>query len=225
MSRYSFSTLLGVLMLLCSTAAHAQEEAKTVRQKPLKAWQEQRLHADYTGWKRALPSSLKAQYAGGMGIASVGISWDYGRSNQFETDFHFGFLPRRYSDRNHAVFTLKQNWMPWNIRCTDWLGIEPFSCGLYLTTITGPRAIYWRSEPSKYGGPYYRFATRVRAYLYAGQRATWYVQRPDATFKQVTLYYELSVKELDAIAKFTNKDLSLSDIFYFSVGVKLGFEL
>lgn len=225
MSRYSFSGLLCALLLLGSMPLFAQEEPRTTHSKPLKAWQEQRLHLDYTGWKRILPTYLKVQYAGGMGLASAGIGWDFGRSNQFETDFHVGFLPRRYSDRNHAVFTLKQSWMPWNIRCGERLGIEPFSCGLYLTTITGPRAIYWRSEPSKYGGAYYRFATRVRAYLYAGQRATWYVQRPDATFKKVTLYYELSVKELDAIAKFTNKDLTLSDIFYFSVGVKVGFEL
>lgn len=222
MSRSFINALVCAVALLVSCAVSAQEQAQEVAMKP---WKAQRLHADYEGWKRALPTHLKVQYAGGMGIASAGFGWDFGRSNQFETDFHVGFLPRRYSDRNHAVFTLKQSWMPWNIRCTDWLGIEPLSCGLYLTTITGPRAIYWRSEPSKYGDAYYRFATRVRAYLYLGQRATWYAQRPDATFKQVSLYYELSVKELDAIAKFTNRDLKMRDIFYFSFGVRLGFEL
>lgn len=90
MSRSFINTLVCAVALLASCAVSAQEQAQEVAVKP---WKAQRLHANYEGWKRALPTHLKVQYAGGMGIASAGFGWDFGRSNQLETDFHVGFLP------------------------------------------------------------------------------------------------------------------------------------
>lgn len=181
---------------------------------------EQRRHADYRGWARLLPTHLKLQYAGGMGIASLGFGWDYGRRNSWETDLQIGYLPKHYTEGyGRATFTLRQSCIPWNIRCHEQLGIEPFSCGLYLNFITGGG--YWMREPSKYGGPYYRFSTRMRAYLYVGQRITWYHRNPHSALRSIGLYYELSAKELDLLAKCTNRELSIADIFYFSFGVRM----
>lgn len=181
---------------------------------------EQRRHADERGWRRLLPTHLKLQYAGGLGLCSLGAGWDYGRSNQWETDLQIGWIPSYCIDGGtRATFTLKQNYLPWNIRCGERFGIEPFSCGLYLNLLTGPD--YWLREPSKYGGSYYRFMTRLRAYLYVGQRITWYHRRAGSCLRGVTLYYELSAKDLDLVAKCTNRKLTIPDIFYFSFGVKV----
>lgn len=180
----------------------------------------QRLHADYTGWARMIPTHVKLQHAGGMGLLSLGAGWDYGRRNQWETDVQIGWVPSYSIDGSaRATFTLKQNFMPWNIRCGERFGIEPFACGLYLNLLTGPG--YWLREPSKYGGSYYRFMTRLRAYLYVGQRATWYHRRPGSLLHSVTVYYELSAKDLDLVAKCTNRKLTIPDIFYFSFGVQV----
>lgn len=40
--------------------------------------------------------------------------------------------------------------------------------------------------------------------------------------RSVSLYYELSTKELDWVAKFGNHDLLLTDMVYFSFGMKIG---
>ena len=216
---YVLCGFVGVVLLLAPRALQAQENSL------ISGGKAQRLHADYNGLQRLLPTHIKLQYAGGMGLASLGMGWDYGRSNQFETDLQVGFIPAKYSSVSRAVFTLKQNWMPWNIRCTDWLGIEPFSCGLYASIISGTTQNYWFLEPSKYGGPYYRFATRVRLHLYVGQRISLYRSATDAVVDRLTLYYELSAGELDLVAKMTNRHLHLDDIVYFSFGVKLGLNL
>ena len=181
----------------------------------------QRRHADYTGWARLTPTHAKLQYAGGMGLASLGLGWDYGRNNRWETDLHFGWVPKRcIGSEGRATFTLKQNYIPWNIRCHEQFGIEPFACGLYLNFISGSG--FWLHEPTeKYGGGYYRFSTRMRAYLYFGQRATWYHRAPNSCLRSISLYYELSAKELDLIAKTTNRTLSIPDIFYFSFGIRM----
>ena len=216
---YVWYGVVWVFLLFVPQALQAQDA------KLIEGWKAQRMHTDYAGLQRLTPTHLKLQYAGGMGLASLGVGWDYGRSNQFETDLHVGFIPANYSTVSRAVFTLKQNWMPWNIRCTDWLGVEPFACGLYASIISGTTQNYWFLEPSKYGGPYYRFATRVRMHLYVGQRVSWYRTAADAVVDRLTLYYELSVGELDLLAKMTNRHLHLRDIVYFSFGVKLGLNL
>lgn len=177
-----------------------------------------REHQGYTSWKRLLPTHVKAQYAGGMGFLSVGYGWDYGRKCRWETDLLFGVLPKAYSDKTHITFTLKQNYIPWSIRCWDWLSIEPFSCGAYLNLISGED--FWIREPDRYpGDKYYNFTSRIRLHLYAGQRFTFQVRR-ESLLRHITLYYEFSANDLDIVAKFGNRTLDFTDIIYFSVGIK-----
>ena len=177
-----------------------------------------REHRGYTSWKRLLPTHVKAQYAGGMGFLSVGYGWDYGRKCRWETDLMFGVLPKSCSDRTHLTFTLKQNYIPWSIRCRDWLSVEPFSCGAYLNLISGED--FWIREPDRYPGDrYYDFTSRIRFHLYAGQRVTFRTKR-ESLLRHITLYYEFSANDLDLVAKFGNRTLSFTDIVCFSVGIK-----
>ncbi len=210
----SFSKRWLTLLLLCiSTTLYAQQPDSTAR-RPL----DTRSHTGYTGWKRIVPTHIKAQYAGGMGVMSVGAGWDYGKKCRWETDLLIGYLPKRYSDGAHATFTLKQNYIPWSIRCHERLSIEPLSASLYLNFITGEN--YWMKDPDRYGGPYYRFASRMRLHLGLGQRATYHLRNPQGALRSVTLYYELHTYDLDICAKATNKSLKMGDIFRFSCGVK-----
>lgn len=177
-----------------------------------------REHRGYEGWERGIPTHAKAQYAGGMGFMSLGCGWDYGRKCRWETDVMIGVLPKAYSDRTHMTFTLRQNYIPWSIRCYDRFAIEPFTCGIYFNFITGDD--YWVREPDRYpGDKYYNFTSRLRTYLYVGQRFTYYLKN-DCLLRSITLYYEFSANDLDIIAKCGNSSLGLSDIVYFSVGIK-----
>ena len=178
-------------------------------------WRE---HRGYEGWERLLPTHVKAQYAGGMGFMSFGCGWDYGKKCRWETDVLVGFLPKAWSDRTHATFTLRQNYIPWSIRCCERFAVEPFTTGLYLNFISGED--YWVREADKYpGDSYYGFTSRLRAHLYVGQRFTYYLKN-DGLLRNITLYYELSANNLDIIAKCGNKSLDLSEIVYFSLGIK-----
>jgi len=178
-----------------------------------------REHAGYDGWERLIPTHAKLQYAGGMGVLSIGAGWDYGRKCRWETDVMAGFLPRAYADRFHLTLTLRQNYIPWSIRCGSRFAFEPFACGVYLNFISGER--FWVVEPARYPGEgYYGFTSRLRIHLCAGQRFTFNFNT-DAALRAMTLYYELSANDLNIVAKFGNRSLHLSDIVFFSAGVKL----
>lgn len=181
---------------------------------------DRREHVGYEGWERLIPTHAKVQYAGGMGVMSFGAGWDYGRRCRWETDVMVGFLPRAYADKFHMTFTLRQNYIPWSIRCgRGRFSVEPFACGAYLNFISGER--FWMREPARYPGEgYYGFTSRLRIHLYVGQRFTVNFN-PDSAVRAMTLYYELSANDLNIVSKFGNKSMSLSDIVFFSAGVKL----
>lgn len=44
---------------------------------------------------------------------------------------------------------------------------------------------------------------------------------PDAAVRAMTIYYEFSANDLNIVAKFGNRSLRVSDIVFFSAGVKL----
>ena len=207
--------VLATVFSLSSAVAQTQDGRKPEK----KSWKlDYRKHQGYEGWTRLLPTHVKAQYAGGMGFMSLGYGWDYGRKCRWETDLMIGILPKAYSDRTHMTFTLKQNYIPWSIRCCDQFAIEPFSCGLYFNFISGED--YWVREPDRYpGDKYYNFTSRLRMHLYIGQRFTYYSSN-NSLLRHITLYYEFSANDLDIVSKCGNRSLDLSDIIYFSIGIK-----
>lgn len=178
-----------------------------------------RNHTNYQGWERMIPTHIKLQYAGGMGLLSAGIGWDYGRKNRWETDVMVGLLPKSYSDRFHMTFTLRQNYIPWSVNITPQLALEPFACGVYGNIITGER--FWLKEPERYPGAksYYNFSSRLRFHLYIGQRLTLFMSE-ESMLKALSLYYELSMNDLMLISRINNRTLKLSDVVHFSIGVK-----
>lgn len=203
MKRFSFKIFLLAICLIATHHTFAQTH---------------RLHDDYSGWSRIIPTHLKGQFAGGMGLLSVGAGWDYGKTNQWETELHVGFLPAKYADKFHAIFTLKQNYIPWDVTLSRSFSLEPLSCGFYMNIISGER--FWVRQPARYpGSHYYSFSSRLRLHTYVGQRLRWNLNS-ESTLKSISLYYELSANDLNIISKVTNKELALSDIVFFSIGVR-----
>jgi hypothetical protein len=86
-------------------------------------------------WSRLIPTYLKIQYAGGMGLCNVGVGWSYGKVEQWETDLFLGFVPRYSSDEGKITFTLKQNYIPFRVPINQRLLVDPLTLSLYLNTV------------------------------------------------------------------------------------------
>ena len=207
--RYS---LLCLLLIVASTMLQAGN-ADPVRPR---RW-DKRVHERFEGWERLKPTHAKMQYAGGMGVLSAGVGWDYGKRRQWETDMLVGYLPARYAKTFKLTFTLKQNYIPWSMSFNEQWALEPFYCGMYFTTIAGED--FWHREPGRYPNHYYNFSTKLRPYIFIGQRMNLNIGHK--TVRSLTAYYEISSCELYIISKITNKSLTLKDILRFSFGVKI----
>ena len=183
---------------------------------------EDRIDKYRSRWKKLIPTHYKIQYAGGMGLISLGTGWDYGKNNQWETDVFLGFLPKYSTKDNKLTFTLKQNFMPWRTNLGRGFSSELLSCGLYLNTVLN--GDFWVSDPDKYPDGYYTFSTRLRIYAYLGQRLTYNIPKDKRFFaKAVTLFYEVSTNDLYVISAAGNKYLKPDDYLKLSFGLKFQF--
>lgn len=182
---------------------------------------DRRVHRYRRHWNALIPTHLKLQFAGNMGLLSVGTGWDYGKHNQWETDILLGFLPKYHSSENKVTFTVKQNYMPWSLQIKESrFSVEPLSCGMYLNTVFGDE--FWVSEPSRYPKGYYGFSSKVRIHAFLGQRLTYDIDpRRRFTAKSITFFYEISTCDLYIVSAFTNKYLKPKDYLSLSFGVKL----
>ncbi|MEG1585621.1 MAG: hypothetical protein RR346_01960 [Bacteroidales bacterium] len=170
-------------------------------------------------WYRLIPRYQKIQYAGSMGLISLGVGWEYGRDH-WETDVMLGFLPRFEDQEAKVTFTLKQNYIPWefNLGKSNW-AIEPLTCGLYMNSILDNR--FWKKEPRRYPDNYYKFSTRIRFHVFAGQRMIYHIPNPKRLHKSITAFYELSSCDLYIISAVTNSRIRARDYLSLSFGIKL----
>lgn len=179
-----------------------------------------RVHRYRKHWESFIPTHLKLQFAGNMGLLSLGTGWDYGKRNQWETDILFGYLPKYHSKRSKITMTLKQNYMPWSFDLNEHFSVEPLTCGIYLNTVFGDE--FWTNEPERYPEGYYGFSSRMRIHVFLGQRVTYEIPtgfRFGA--RAATFFYEISTCDLYVVSAFVNKYLKPKDYLSLSFGVKL----
>ena len=127
-----------LLFLFLAGTLQAQEEIEdNVRYK-------KRVEKYISRWEKLIPHYTKLQFAGSMGMLSLGTGWNYYR-NHWETDVYLGIVPRNSDRHAMATLTLKQNYYPWNIRIADKLSFEPLACGVYINTLLDRD--FWGKQP------------------------------------------------------------------------------
>lgn len=182
---------------------------------------ERRVYRYRRMWNFLIPTQFITQYAGNMGMISMGVGWDYGNRRQYESNLLFGYLPRFDSNRAKLTMTIKQNFVPWRIPIANDFNVEPLTCGIYFNTVFGHE--FWGREPQRYPDKYYEFlSTKVRINIFAGQRFTAIVPRNRRKFvKSVTAFYEVSTCDLYLRAMVQDSKVSLWDIIGLSIGLKV----
>lgn len=181
---------------------------------------DKRIHHYRQTWEKLIPSHSKIQFAGEMGLLSIGTGWDYGKKNQWETDVFLGFLPKYDSNQVKITFTLKQNYIPWSIDLKKGFSLEPFTCGFYFNTLFNGQ--FWTREPERYPHGYYGFSSKIRANIFLGQRITYNID-PERryTAKEISFYYELSTNDIYLLSAIGNKYLRPRDYLRLSLGLIL----
>lgn len=97
-----FSNLLLILFSIYPLKLLAQTETDHTNERLLTAWQ------------KMIPRYTKIQFAGGMGLLSAGVGWNYGHNKSWETEVLWGFVPSFSNDRTKLTMTLREKLCPWS---------------------------------------------------------------------------------------------------------------
>lgn len=174
-------------------------------------------------WALLVPNQTVVQFAGSIGMFSIGAGWHYGRGDHWETEILFGYLPRSNGSPHHYTLTAKQRYIPWHIplstRSQRWV-FEPLTTGLFINTIFGEG--FWRHAPSKYTKGYYGFNTKLRYNIYVGQRIRYNIPQRHRFFaRSISFYYELSTCDLYLVSAIPNKKVTAADILSLALGLRV----
>lgn len=166
-----------------------------------------------------VPSSYMIQYAGSIGLMSLGTGWDYGKQKQWSTDFLIGYVPKYNTDRTKLTLTLRQTYTPWKVHIRKRVTYHPLRTGVYLNTTLGKQ--FWYKEPDKYPNSYYKFSTRLRINIFVGQDFCYKIKSNTSYFESLKFYYDLHTSDLYLVSGVQNKYLKFDDYVGLALGVKL----
>lgn len=180
-----------------------------------------RIERYVAGYSALIPKYAKAQFAGGIGLASVGLGWDYGKNGRWETDVLIGVVPRMGSNRAKMTFTVRECLVPWDVHMgRSAFSFAPLRASLGLNSIFGHE--FWPKSPNRYPDGYYFFSTKFQVVFALGQQVSLNIaDERRRLWRSVGFFYELSTNDKYVLSGFGNRRLGFADIFHLDFGVKL----
>lgn len=169
-----------------------------------------------------LPTSAVAQFAGSIGLVSLGAGWDYGKDDKWATELLIGFVPKYNTDRNKITITLRQVYTPWSISLSHKSTYHPLRTGTYLSTTVGKQ--FWFSAPEKYPEKYYTFSTKLRMNIFIGQDFALKLNSKKLPLDRIRIYYDIHTSDLYLISGATNRYLKATDYLSVALGLKFNFK-
>lgn len=164
------------------------------------------------------PDHAKLQYAGNLGLASVGLGYSY-LGAVLETDLYAGWVPGYIGE---PIFTaaIKQTYLPFELRPASPLVIRPLTVGVWASYTFGDD--YYLVLPDYYPDPYYSWSTAIRVGLFIGGSLG--IEQDLGAFESVSAYYEVGTTDLAAnVYRESPAVVGLDGLLNIAFGLKLGF--
>lgn len=202
-----------VIAFLCFTTTEIKAQNSEIL--PLETAENKRM--------KIIPHYANAQFAGSMGLFSLGLGWNYGKKDQWETHLMLGFIPEYSTDKPKLCVTLKENFIPWNLRLKESnFRFQPLIASIYFTNVDNEN--FWRKAPEKYPKRYYWLSTKVRANIAIGQGFSYQIpEKYSIGVKSIAAFYEFSTNDLYVVNALGNSNLKFTDLIHLSFGLKFSF--
>jgi hypothetical protein len=168
---------------------------------------------------RFLPDHLKAQFAGGIGVLSMGVGYD-NRKKSLEGELYYGYVPKNLGGLDIHMITGKLTWLP--LKSVEWKTLQwrLLTTGLLISYTPGNQ--YFLFDPENYSFNYYKYSTAISVGAFIGGQVG---KRFESKNKTISLYYELGTNER-AFSNFilNSRTIGISEVFHLGIGIKSSFQ-
>ncbi|MFC5269810.1 hypothetical protein [Adhaeribacter terreus] len=177
-------------------------------------------HTSDTDRRWYIPDHAVAQFAGNIGLVSVGVGYSY-LNDKVQTDILYGFVPAFESKTSIHIVTAKNAYHPFAIDLANDYVFEPLRIGAGVSYSAGPQ--FFTRLPKRYPNRYYWWASSLRLTPFLGMSISKKVGHEATIVKRVQLYAELGSTDLDIVSKFDNETIPVWDILNLAIGTKIVF--
>lgn len=166
-----------------------------------------------------LPSNAKLQFAGNIGLLSLGPGWRFA-GEHLDLDLLVGWAPPMDGPESIWTTSLKLTYWPWDLDLGKQWRLRPLSVGALGTFTFGDE--YFVTQPDRYPNDYYRFSTAVRFGAFVG--ASVGRELDLQPIDRADLYLEIGTTDAEALVVFKNlHSLPFTSAFHLALGLAVGF--
>jgi len=177
------------------------------------------VHAQDSTKHTLWPQHIKVQFAGGIGLFSVGAGWSNKRQ-WFEGDIFYDYVPKSIGGVAIHSFTGKATFYPLPSFGKKKIQLRLLSAGLLINYTLGKQ--YFGFTPANYPYDYYGFPTSLHSGAFLGGEISRKLGRKG--IRKAGLYYEVISFDKELISYLNNRNaLTISDIINLGIGLKLEF--
>ena len=169
--------------------------------------------------RKGLPLHVKAQFAGDIGLVSLGVGKDFFRQ-KLDTDIFLGYLPKSVGGDRIMTAALKTAYVPFKTIPVGKLAWRPLRTGVQVSYTFGDD--YFALQPEdKYPKEYYKFSTAIHFYFLLGGE----LEFPDIRgLERFGFYYEAAALGEYMVAYAVNPGyLNPAKIFHLGLGIRYSF--
>lgn len=160
--------------------------------------------------------AIGVQYAGSVGFLSAGY-FKNNTKDKLSIGLVYGYTPKQLGGPLGSL-SLKFRYNPFHLRLYKHLYWDPIQAGIFLAQNFGKNIDFkWGG---KYPKGYYWWGSSFRQHVFFSTQLAMELQK--GRFSKVSLYFETNTNDLYLYSYFPNREtLSLYDIFFFGIGMRL----
>ncbi len=171
---------------------------------------------DSAKYVRFLPDYVKLQFAGGIGLLSIGVGYSFFKE-KLEISYFYGYVPKAVSiDDLHSV-SLQVTAKFFRFKANKNIEIVPLNVGWFIHHTFGNE--YWITLPSHYPAEYYWWSPGRNAGIFLGGEIKTKLLSNKTPASGTAFYARVGSRGLYLTSKFGNSAIPFRDIVEFGFGV------
>ncbi|MBL4754200.1 MAG: hypothetical protein JKY52_11495 [Flavobacteriales bacterium] len=168
-----------------------------------------------------VPDYGKLQFAGNIGVGSIGVGYQY--APKLTLEIFAGYLPKIYSKQPMYIFTVKNSYFPMQKELKGDYLLRPLGVGFFVSYSTSDN-LFTTTRSLPYDFSYYGFATSIRTALTFESSITKQIRKDYPGYiKSIGFYDEISIVDIDLVNFVQNHKIGFHSILSIALGVRLSF--
>lgn len=173
-------------------------------------------NSDSAKHKGVLPDYVKLQFAGGIGLVSLGVGYTFFKQ-KLEVSYFYGYVPKFAStDDLHSV-SLQLTTKLLHFKISPNIELMPLNFGWFIHHTFGNE--YWLSLPSYYPNDYYWWSPGRNSGIFFGGEIKTKFLSSKIPASGTAFYIRAGSRGLYIASKFGNSSIPINDIIEFGFGV------